>query len=132
MLKKKENVEKKIIICAFVIVISVGIAIIFIEKEQIRQQLIIPNISEIKENGYPLNENGESYGPDIKDWTDLKPDLVLAENKYGVKGYIKVSELQKYDPVSLEEAKNYQKKTIRVNLYLQDGETIIGSFCISD
>lgn len=96
------------------------------EENAIRdEQLIVPTIEEIIANGYPINERGETYGPDVNGMD--RPDLILAENKDGVLGYIR--EADEPQPQSIEDAlaMNGQER-FQFNLYLQDGETIIGVF----
>ena len=49
------------------------------------RELSIPSHSEVMENGYPINQNGETYGPSIKG-VDVIPDLMLAQNEDGLLG----------------------------------------------
>lgn len=88
--------------------------------------LTIPEKVEILANGYPTNKHGETYGPDIWEF-DYSPDLVLVQNKDGVLGYIRVSELEKNPPNSPSDLDGYEQ-VYALNMYLEDGITIIGEF----
>ena len=87
---------------------------------------IIPTIDEIMHTGYPKNNRGETYGPDIKESDDL-PDLLLVKNESGLIGYIRVSEIDENCPATLEELQSYTPIS-KINMYLEDGVTIIGEF----
>ncbi|MEY9975814.1 hypothetical protein [Lysinibacillus sp. RC79] len=87
--------------------------------------LVIPTKDSIISNGYPMNENGQTYGPNIGNIMQVEPDLMLVKDENGVLGYIyppegisSPSELDEYN-------KSFKKST---PIYLQDGETIIGTF----
>lgn len=84
-----------------------------------RHDIIVPTISEIEMNGYPVNQNGETYGPDLKN-ASYTPDLILAENSSGILGYIKKAELNDQLPQSPQNTK--------MRMYTEDGDTIIGYF----
>ena len=88
------------------------------------ERLIIPTAEEIIANGYPVNERGETYGPNVIGM-DL-PDLVLAENSERVLGYIRLSD--EPQPQTIEEALAISGQQYTFTLYLQDGETIIGTY----
>ena len=92
-------------------------------------QLHIPEQSEIEQNGYPENKYGETYGPDVKE-LDLIPDLLLVQNDAGVLGYIRVAELEGNSPKSPIDAEKYENVT-KLNMYLEDGRTIVGEFYLS-
>ena len=95
-------------------------------------KLHIPTKEYIKENGYPVNDSGMTYGPDIKEETDLNniPDLLLVENEKGKQGYVKTDELFDDGINNLDEAiKNMEKDNSHsIPMYLQDGKTVIGEF----
>ena len=55
------------------------------EIAYINNHLIIPDSQEIIEKGYPKNESGETYGPDLSDYVGSVPDLILAESEEGIK-----------------------------------------------
>lgn len=87
--------------------------------------LVIPTRDSITRDGYPTNDNGQTYGPNMENLMLVEPDLMLAEDANGVLGYIyqpegisSPSELDKYN-------KSLKKST---PLYLHDGKTIIGTF----
>lgn len=89
--------------------------------------LKIPNEEYVQEYGYPVNESGETYGPVVDNITE--PDLTLATNPDGVIGYIRMSDLDAELPTSPEEAIGYNSSHIdQLDLYLEDGYTVIGSF----
>lgn len=114
----------------------------FLEGKKV--ELVIPSAAEIMKNGYPINEKGETYGPAsywIWDESAVNPDLQLAEGENGVTGYIRESELDELDGHNNvhtpKDAVEYMKKRnsqgdIIVNMYLQDGETVIGKFVIEN
>lgn len=37
------------------------------EKEIKPTTLMIPSVEEVRANGYPVNEQGQTYGPDIRE-----------------------------------------------------------------
>lgn len=54
--------------------------------------LITLQLEIIAKNGYPKNENGQTYGPDLKDLIrgELgEPDLILAVGENDTIGYVK-------------------------------------------
>ena len=81
----------------------------------INEHLVIPESDMIINKGYPHNKYGETYGPDLSDYINKTPDLILAESDSGLKGYIKKKEK---DAIT--------SKTKTLTLYLQDGKTKIG------
>lgn len=98
-------------------------------KSEIPESIKIPTVDDIKANGYPTNENGETYGPDVWESTDPPPDLILVIADDGQEGYIRKTEVD--DGVTtLEEAANYNPGRRIVNVYLHDGTTIIGTFTL--
>lgn len=89
--------------------------------------LDIPSQSDVRINGYPVNKNGESYGPDIKD-SEISPDLILVQSG-SVLGYVKSSDLN--DGVdSLAEAISSTPTSKTIPIYLEDGITVIGEFYV--
>lgn len=92
------------------------------------EEIIIPTVDDIRRNGYPKNEKGETYGPDVKE-LDNGPDLVLVRYGDGY-GYIRQSEM---DDDGVKSPKDVAKKmgeeeTRKINVYLQDGTTCVGIF----
>ena len=61
------------------------------EIAYINNHLIIPDSQEIIEKGYPKNESGQTYGPDLSDYVGSVPDLILAESEEGIKASSKLS-----------------------------------------
>jgi len=78
-------------------------------------------------DGYPVNENGETYGPDRKD-SLVEHDLLLTY----MGGYVKQSDMD--DNVqTIEDAlmqNEREKKGRSIPLYKSDGKTVIGEFYI--
>lgn len=91
-------------------------------------ELFIPSLDWISENGYPINDSGETYGPDVKD-SISEPDLILVRNKEGIDGYVKRDDMPQ-GATTLEEAKNWKPSRHVLTMYLQDGKTIVGEFVI--
>ena len=89
--------------------------------------ILIPTTEWIIENGYPINEYGETYGPNPKGWL-VEPDLILAVNDDGSYGYIRASDME--GARTLEEALNWVPRT-SVPTYLHDGRTKVGTFTFS-
>lgn len=89
--------------------------------------LKIPSPEYVQEFGYPVNESGETYGPVVDNIAE--PDLTLAINPDGVPGYVRISDLDEDLPSTPEEAANYNsEQKDHLNLYLEDGHTVIGIF----
>lgn len=93
---------------------------------QPKYNITIPSIAEIEKNGYPVNESGETYGSDIKN-SNMQPDLQLVESEDGTVGYIRNEEIDANAPSSPEEAISYEPPS-SVNIYTEDGKTVIGKF----
>lgn len=98
---------------------------------QTQYDIILPSLEEVRENGYAINEYGQTYGPYLG--YGPEPDLVRAQgmsvNGDRILGYINLSE--KDEAKTLEEALAYMAdKDVNDswNLYTQDGRTIIGTF----
>ena len=91
--------------------------------------LLIPTVEDVLENGYPVNKNGQTYGPELRSNMDPRvPDLILAKNDDGIIGYVSNREMTDYN-ITLEEVLENPDQDIDVLLmYLHDGETVIGEF----
>ena len=96
------------------------------------EDLVIPTFEYILENGYPVNDKGETYGPDMGNRMIIEePDLILAQGENSIIGYAKKVELDGPKPKTPEEAVKLNNAPPReVSLYDVDGETIIGTFWI--
>ena len=94
--------------------------------------LVIPTFEYILENGYPVNDKGETYGPDMGNMMIMdEPDLILAQGENGIIGYAKKVELDGPKPKTPQEAVKLNNPPPReVPLYDVDGETIIGKYWI--
>ena len=99
------------------------------------------------ENGYPVNDLGETYAPgfrygpeDVDELAHLgEPELLLASNQQGVVGYIRQSEFHEAaegrEIHTPEEAAAWtadpKSRALRqIPLYLEDGVTVVGYFTI--
>lgn len=133
MQKKFEKCKLCMIICAAVLGVTVFISVIVAKEANGRSnctELIVPTVDEIINYGYPVNNNGETYGPDMKDY-EIGPDLILAVGVNSNLGYIRPEETLGAEIHSLEDAIEYNKQNTHktyIPLYMQDGETIIGEF----
>lgn len=96
------------------------------------EDLVIPTFEYILENGYPVNDKGETYGPDMGNMMIIdEPDLILAQGENSIIGYVKKVEMDVPKPKTPEEAVKLNNPPPReVTLYDIDGETIIGTFWI--
>ncbi|MFS0876344.1 metal ABC transporter substrate-binding protein [Solibacillus isronensis] len=96
------------------------------------EDLVIPTFEYILENGYPVNDKGETYGPGMGNMMIIdEPDLILAQGENSIIGYVKKVEMDVPKPKTPEEAVKLNNPPPReVTLYDIDGETIIGTFWI--
>lgn len=101
------------------------------EFQSTSTMLDIPTLQWIRENGYPVNGRGESYGPDVKENLGVGPDLILATNEDGIQGYLRASDLD-IDPQTTEEALSFNRRSYVIPLYLHDGITCIGAYTIGN
>ena len=81
------------------------------------------------EEQYRINDRGERYGSAL-DIDIGMLDLVLAYGTNGQIGYVRAVDLDEPIPKSPEEAANYRTTDKSINLYAEDGVTIIGQFMI--
>lgn len=103
------------------------------EIEMDALDLVIPTTESILKDGYPTNDNGLTYGPNMGDMTIIlgEPDLLLAKGENGTIGYAKKVDLDGPQPKTPEEAVELNDTYPReIPLYDVDGETIIGKFII--
>lgn len=103
------------------------------EIEMDTLDLVIPTTESILKDGYPTNDNGLTYGPNMGDMTIIlgEPDLILAKGENGTIGYAKKVDLDGPQPKTPEEAVKLNDIYRReIPLYDVDGETIIGKFII--
>lgn len=95
-------------------------------------KVYIPTQDEILKNGYPVNKNGETFGPNVRE-LPFSPDLELAENDEGVVGYVRPDEDDGSKVSSPEEAAAYMAAGPHdqfINMYTEDGQTVIGKFFV--
>ena len=94
--------------------------------------LIIPSIDSVLLNGYPTNNAGQTFGTETDDGVFPSPDLLLAENQFGVVGYVKTTDLI-ITPESIFSAIEMTKNAgpVEIPMYLHDGVTRIGTFVLS-
>lgn len=108
---------------------TMGIALVFGSGNAIPNKSMQHNTQKefIMRDGYPVNENGETYGA-MKKESLIDPDLQLTYTG----DYIKKSDMD--DNVqTLEDAiaQNERNKSGRkIPLYKKDGKTIVGEFYI--
>lgn len=113
------------------ILLCVSICEILVYSNSQKQfELDVPSVEQAIKDGYPINENGLTYGPDIKDNTDINsmPDLLLVEPDKGEQGYVYVKDISDDDILTIEQAleKSSKKKHKTIPMYFQDGKTIKG------
>lgn len=105
-------------------------------RDEGEQNLAVVDLDVLQERReYPVNSRGETYGSDSAQFMEEKPDLVLVQNADGVLGYARMEELNGFDPSNPEEATEYMQSHFRardVTMYLQDGETVVGTFHIDE
>ncbi|MGA4518369.1 metal ABC transporter substrate-binding protein [Solibacillus silvestris] len=118
----------------FLAIISLLLLVGCSQQETIQKtgDLVIPTFEYILENGYPVNDKGETYGPDMGNMMIIEePDLILAQGENSIIGYAKKVELDGPKPKTPEEAVKLNNSPPReVPLYDVDGETIIGTYWI--
>ena len=95
----------------------------------------LPTQEYVREHGYPVNESGETYGPNVEGFD--APDLILAHPQGKLQGYLKESEdpgVWVHNPDDamryMEETRTICRNHYRV-MYLEDGKTPIGLFPMS-
>lgn len=130
--------KKRIITVLISVCLLMGISICASANQQTEKDqpkgntsITVPSVDDIRVSGYPINEMGQTYGPDIKDNidTESEPDLILACNEFGVEGYIRKTDIDA-GARTLEEAEKRKEEGYRVNMYLEDGCTVVGTFKI--
>ena len=119
--------RNKILVSIVLILMLLGMCAVVIYgfNQSDGEKLIVPDIEYVIDNGYPKNERGETYGPNIEGKAD--PDLLLAEGQDGTVGYIRQKEMLDVAD-SVQEALMSKPQNKEINLYLQDGSTVIGTF----
>ncbi len=85
-------------------------------------------------NSYPVNENGQTYGPNYGDHSIEDPDLIAAIGIDGTNGYVLASDLisTPSTPVEAIEQQKNRKSPIFIHLYDKDGRTVVGKFQVGD
>lgn len=91
-----------------------------------KQNLKIENLWPV----WPVNENGQTYGPAIYTAPpEAHPDLMATAGVDGTLGYVLFSDLEEPLPRTPEEAVKMNKNPPRyIPLYDKDGKTVIGTF----
>lgn len=118
-----------VILCIILACASVSLAT---TKENLEQSLSVVSVEDVITKGYPINDSGETYGPDVKENVYGEPDLVFVCNEFGQEGYVKESDLNSRGAKSLDEAVNWSPQAYEVPIYLQDGKTVIGWFSVGN
>lgn len=136
MMNKKRIITVLILLCSVCFLTGINVGTSATQQTKKYQQkedksIIVPSVDDIRMSGYPVNEIGWTYGPDIKDNTDTEsePDLILVCNEFGVLGYIRKVDVDA-GARTLEEAKERKGDGYSVNMYLEDGCTVVGTFKI--
>lgn len=121
--------RNKILVSIVLILMLLGMCAVVIYgfNQSDGEKLIVPDIEYVIDNGYPKNERGETYGPNIEGKAD--PGLLLAEGQDGTVGYIRQKEMLDVAD-SVQEALMSKPQNKEINLYLQDGSTVIGTFIV--
>ena len=121
--------RNKILVSIVLILMLLGMCAVVIYgfNQSDGEKLIVPDIEYVIDNGYPKNERGETYGPNIEGKAD--PDLLLAEGQDGTVGYIRQKEMLDVAD-SVQEALMSKPQNKEINLYLQDGSTVIATFIV--
>jgi len=81
----------------FLAIISLLLLVGCSQQETIQKtgDLVIPTFEYILENGYPVNDKGETYGPDMGNMMIIEePDLILAQGENSIIGYAKKSRIR--------------------------------------
>ena len=83
-------------------------------------------------SAYSVNASGQTYGNKNQSIAlGYMPDLLAAENEYGLCGYVYVSDLYGDTPSSCQEALLANSRgSYYIPLYAADGKTVIGRFRI--
>ena len=128
---RQVHVKKALFGLSFIVVFIAGI-FTFDDIPAIAN-ILHPTVEPI----FPVNQNGETYGPlgDINT-PGKEPDLVLAKGEDGTEGYLKLKDMWGEQPNNPEEAVAYMKRLEEekarghkfIPLYASDGKTVIGKF----
>lgn len=105
------------------------------EELPVADQIVFtPTVEEIKEDGYPVNDAGETYGPDVKD-SEEEPDLILAIGENDVVGYVRAADLDGVAATSPDSVAEYMSNVQaerEIPLYAEDGLTVLGTFTVGN
>lgn len=126
--KRKEMIEIKEKKIGWKILGTLVISIYLILVVCVSVSELPVSVESVRENGYPINDDGKSYGPDVKE-SNIQPDLILVCNEDGKEGYIKKEDLNR-GAVSLEQAQNGGFNNYQIPMYLSDGKSVVGYFRI--
>ena len=95
---------------------------ILYSSEMMNPGLLFPAEEYIIKYGYPINDNGKTYGPIV--WYRGFPDLLLVTDSKGNSGYVKVDE---YISLARKNIK-LEEMSDEIAMYFQDGITYLGEF----
>lgn len=135
----KQKIRKRYIIIFIFVLCLTSITIIFTSNVNARKNYIpiATNIgdqsalSQTSNNQYQINARGDRFGS--AKFIDIGMlDLVLAKGTNGEIGYVRVTDLDEPIPQSPEEAANWRTTDRYINLYAEDGITVIGKFLINE
>lgn len=133
--------RKNRIVLIFICVLAALIAFIAIGQSNglLAQKNYLPSATYVGDQvlaarlmnstAYKVNQNGERYGS--AKFIDIGLlDLVLAEATNGKAGYVRATDLEEPMPASPEEAANWRRPDRTINVYAEDGKTVLGIFII--
>ena len=91
------------------------------------------NVNHVDSAGYPINAEGQAYGPSPGPGHDQTegPDLILVEGNDGVIGYVYTTDLMGSEPTTVVEAiEDSSGLPHDIPVYESDGTTVIGTFTV--
>ena len=94
-------------------------------------RLEFPTEEYVLEHGYPVNANGQTYGPPVL-VDEPMPDLVMVVGNDGVRGYVYETDMSSPPPASIENALSGSfDDPYDIPVYKSDGVTVIGTFTMN-
>lgn len=132
----KKIMKKPVLMISMLLLAGVMILFIVQSTNVFAQREYTPSVTNVgtqsasNESQFKINKNGERYGS--AKYVDIGMlDLVLARGTNGKVGYVRAIDLEEPMPRSPEEAANWKTEDRAINLYEEDGTTVIGEFIIS-
>lgn len=128
---KYKKFSKLYTICICPIIFSAALLIISSNNTLLIKNHYTEDQSSKKTALYPVNKNGQTYGPHINNSKE-EPDLIAVYGSDGTFGYIKSTDLES-PPSTPEEALRQQqsrKTPTALPVYDKEGEKIISTFIL--